>query len=113
MSYIYRGVHAKHPALHEARRGVVRPANPESFISADQHNFGFVSVISPYTSWTHDLQRALWHCNKSGPGGVLLRVPSGAPARDETWSWVYSRDRWFEAEVLMQGVRLNVEVVKV
>lgn len=113
MNYLYRGVHAKHPALHDAQKGVVRPAVPDSEISADEHNRGFVSGISPFTSWTPDIERAVWHSNKSGPGGVLLRVSAGAPAPDDTWSWEYSRDQYFESEVLMRGVRLNVEVIEI
>lgn len=113
MKYLYRGVHALHPALQDAKQGIARPAKPGSLISAEQHNLGFVSGLSPFTSWTHDRQRALWFGNRYGPGGVLLQVPIGAPNPAETWSWIYSNDLWDEDEVLMRGVRLNIEVIEI
>lgn len=112
MKYIYRGVHAQHPALKDARHGIVRPALPEGEVSAEEHNLGFVSGLSPFTSWTYDRQLALWHANRYGAGGVLLKVPVGAPVAPESWTWVRSEDLWYEDEVLMRGDRLNVEVVE-
>lgn len=79
MKYLYRGVHAGHPALEEARAGIVRPAKLDSNVSAEEHNFGWVSAASPFTSWTHDRQRAIWFRDRHGPGGVLLRVPVERP----------------------------------
>jgi hypothetical protein len=113
MNYLYRGVHAKHPALQDAQNGVVRAADPSSDISATRHNRGSVSDVSPFTSWTLDMELAIWHSRRNGPGGVLLRVPAGAPTDDDTWNWEYSEDRYFESEVLMRGVRLDVEVIEI
>lgn len=105
--YLYRGVHAAHPALEDARRGEVRPANPESTMSPQEHNVGGVFARSPFTSWTHNIDLALWHANQNGVGGVMLRVPIGPPAASETWTWVRSEDGWYEDEVLLRGVRLE------
>jgi hypothetical protein len=102
-----------HPALQDAKSGIVRPAQPNSRVSAEEHNLGFVSGLSPFTSWTRDRQLALWHANRYGAGGVLLRVPAGAPLTNESWNWEQSEDLWYEDEVLMRGVRLNVEVVEI
>lgn len=45
-----------HPALQDAKSGIVRPAQPDSRVSAEEHNLGSVSGLSPFTSWTHDKQ---------------------------------------------------------
>ena len=111
MAYIYRGVHAAHPALADAKNGIVRPADSNGKVTPAQHNEGGFSGISPFTSWTHDLNRATWYANRSGPGGVLLRVSPGKASKGEDWSWVLSEDRWIEDEVLLRSVRLNIEVI--
>lgn len=49
---------------------------------------------------------------KHGDGGVVLRVPQGAPPKGFQWSWEWSPDIFGEQEMLMRGVRSGVEVLK-
>jgi len=113
MSFLYRGVHALHPALADARRGIVRPADVESTLSAEEHNRDGFSDRSPYTSWTSDKAVALRHARRNGPGGILLTVPVGSPERGEDWKWEYSPGSWLEDEILLRGIPLNVEATEV
>jgi len=110
--YLYRGVHANHPALDDAKKGIVKPAKPESNISPELHNQGGYSSASPYTSWTHDEKIAKQFANSQGDGGVLLRVPQGKPMPDDNWSWEFSMDEYFEMETLLKGPRSGAEVLK-
>ncbi|MGC4396493.1 RHS repeat-associated core domain-containing protein [Hydrogenophaga sp. T2] len=111
-SYLYRGVHAGHPALGAAKRGRVVPGNVNGTVSAEAHNLGGQAANSSMTSWTRDRAIAATHAAKNGPGGVVLRVPQGAPSRGAGWSWEWSPDVWGESEVLLRGVRTGVEVLK-
>jgi len=111
-SYLYRGVSAGHPAIDAARQGRVIPGNVNGTVSAEAHNLGGQAANSPFTSWTRDPAIAATHAGKSGPGGVVLRVPQGAPSTGAKWSWEWSPDVWGESEVLMRGVRSGVEVLK-
>ncbi|MBY5943516.1 RHS repeat-associated core domain-containing protein [Halomonas sp. DP5N14-9] len=52
---LYRGVSASHPALDEAKKGIVRPANPNATLSPEEHARG--GVILP-TNSGHLLRRA-------------------------------------------------------
>lgn len=111
--FIYRGVHAKHPALPDAIQGRAVPANPNGTVTPEQHNLGGYSADSPFTSWTHSYEVALHHATKHGPGGVILRVPQGAPPPNAGWSWEASPDAWgFEEEVLLKGARDGATVIK-
>ncbi|WP_269767151.1 RHS repeat domain-containing protein, partial [Burkholderia ubonensis] len=110
-SYLYRGVHANHPAIGQARNGVVEPALKSGGVSASQHNEGGVSDKSQFTSWSRSEEIARWHAKKSGPGGALLRVPTGAPGKDDCWSWEMSDDVFGEDEVLLKGRRTGIEVL--
>ncbi|WP_232435010.1 RHS repeat-associated core domain-containing protein, partial [Burkholderia ubonensis] len=110
-SYLYRGVHANHPAIDQARNGVVEPALKSGGVSASEHNEGGVSDKSQFTSWSRSEEIARWHANKSGLGGVLLRVPTGAPGKDDCWSWEMSDDVFAEDEVLLKGRRTGIEVL--
>lgn len=110
--YLYRGVHAEHPALKAAKEGRIDPGDVNGTVSAEEHNFGGQSANSPYTSWTRELSYAEKHAGQNGPGGVVLRVPTGAPPAGANWSWEWSPDLWGEAEVLMRGTRTGVEVLK-
>lgn len=110
--YLYRGVHAEHPAIKEARRGHVYPGEPHGAITPAQHNFGGVSAISPYASWTRDEEVARTHANDRGTGGVILRLLVTDPPADATWSWVESPNELsWEKEELLLGYRLDAEVV--
>ncbi len=110
-SYLYRGVHAKPPAIDQARNGIVEPALRSGGVSASEHNEGGVSDKSQFTSWSRNEEIARWHANKSGPGGALLRAPTGAPTKNDCWSWEMSDDVFGEDEVLLKGARSGIEVI--
>lgn len=107
---LYRGVSAKHPAIDDAKKGIVKPGNPNGDVTADQHNAGGRSGDSPFTSWTRDPEIAKWWANREGPGGVVLELPTGAPNPKDTWSWEYSIDEYGEQEVLLRGCRSGAKV---
>ena len=109
--HLYRGISAKHPALEEAKLGIVRPANPNANISREQHAEGGVTGQSQYASWTPDKEIALQHANKDGAGGVLLSVPVGPPGANDTWTWGWTHiNEWGECEMLQEGSRTGVSV---
>ena len=110
-TYLYRGVHARHPAIEEARRGVVRVASPNSPMSAEEHNLEGIVEQSPFTSWTRDRTIAEARARSNGSGGVLLRVSEGSPGATDQWKWEYSPDVYGEQEVLPRGVRMGLEVI--
>lgn len=112
VGYVYRGVHAEHPALPEAQRGRVVPGNVEGTVTPEQHNAGGRGADSPYTSWTHEPRIAIEHATQRGPGGVVLRVPVGAPPEGATWRWEWSPDVYRESEVLLWGVREGAKVLR-
>ena len=106
--YNYRDIHKDHPEWENALNGKVNPGDVHSSITPEQHNFGGVSSISPYTSWidSPDVARGF-----AGPDGVILRVKVGAPKPGDSWSWEYSFDEWMEREILLKGIRSgDVEV---
>lgn len=109
--YLYRGVSANHPALGDALEGTVTPGDLEGTITAEEHNLGGVSAQSPYTSWTSNQSIAQAFANSEGPGGVVLRVPIGAPPSGASWSWEWSPDVFGEGEVLMRGTRTGAQVL--
>jgi hypothetical protein len=111
-THVYRGVHAGHPAMKDALVGRVVPGNPAGTVTAEAHNLGGMAADSPFTSWTHSYEVALDHALKEGPGGVILRLPTGAPPPGATWSWVWSPDEYVELEVLLFGVREGATVLK-
>lgn len=108
---LYRGVSAKHPAIEEAKQGIVRPANPNAQITPEEHAEGGRTGESQYVSWTKNKDLALDHANKDGPGGVLLSVPVGAPEPGDTWRWGWTHiNQWGEPEMLQEGTRTGVTV---
>jgi RHS repeat-associated protein len=108
---LYRGVSAKHPALEDAKRGVVSPADPSANLSPEQHAEGGSTGNSQYVSWTRNKDIALDHANKDGPGGVLVSVPVGAPGPGDTWRWGWTHlNQWGEPEMLQEGIRTGVTV---
>jgi hypothetical protein len=111
MTYLYRGVSARHPAWFAAWMGMVVPGDPNGMISAAEHNGGGVEEWSPFTSWTYRLATAEFHRDKDGPGGLLLRVQATPPGPKEKWSWEWSPDIYFEQETLLKGIRIGVEVI--
>jgi len=112
MTFLYRGVHANHPQSAAARMGIVIPGKIDGAISPKDHNRGGLEEQSPFTSWTDDRDFAECIRDLYGPGGVLLRVPEGAPSPGDTWSWEWSPDRYLERELLLRGVRIGIEVVR-
>ncbi|BFM49511.1 hypothetical protein [Marinomonas sp. THO17] len=111
-NYLYRGVSANHPALSAAKKGDVTPGNVNGMVTPEMHNAGGHAGNSPFTSWTRDPNIAAQHAAKHGDGGVVLRVPQGAPPKGSQWGWEWSPDIYGEQEVLMRGVRSGVEVLK-
>ena len=111
MAYLYRGVSAKHPAWFFASMGIVVPGHPSGSASSLEHNEGGAQKDSPYTSWTLNRAIAEFHRDKDGPGGLLLRVEQSEPGPDDLWFWEWSPDIYGEAEVLMYGVRIGIEVL--
>ncbi len=110
--HLYRGVSADHPALDAAKQGRAEPALNSGGSTAAQHNAGGHSGSSQYTSWTRSLDYAKVHANKSGPGGVVLSAPLGAPGPGDCWSWEFSDDIYHEQEVLLKGPRSGLGVHK-
>ena len=110
VSFLYRGVHARHPALSAARKGNVVPGDPKGKVTPEEHNLGGVSAKSPFTSWTWNRHTARMYALSSGPGGVVLRLPEGAPTPGDSWYWKPSPDEYFEAEVLLHGPRSGATV---
>lgn len=109
--YLYRGVHANHPRIAEARRGIVVPGNLEGTVSPSEHNDGGAGRDSPYTSWSRSIKIAR-DLAGNAPGGVVLRIPLGAPDPSDQWHFVWSPDRYGEQEVLLFGIRMDAEVVE-
>jgi hypothetical protein len=108
---VYRGVHANHPAIADARVGIARPGNLNGLVTPLMHNSGGHSTHSPYTSWTHNRDVAVTHARKCGlNGGVILEANADAPTPGAQWNWEYSPDRWLEQEVLLKGVRMGLSV---
>jgi hypothetical protein len=110
--FIYRGVSARHPALEAALEGRVVPGDIAGTVTEEAHNLGGQAANSPFTSWTHDLNEALWHANKDGPGGVVLSFPLGPPPPGAGWSWTWSPDAYGEMEVLLKGARDGAMVIR-
>ena len=77
------------------------------------HNMGGYEAQSPFTSWTPKPEIAALHAAKHGPGGVVLRVPTGAPPPGATWRWEYQyHDEYAELEILLKGIRDGADVIK-
>ena len=113
--FIYRGVNANHPKLKQAKEGVVEPGDVRGSVTSSEHNkygdAGDLQSRSPLTSWSRDPEVAKKHALKAGEGGVVVRARKGAPGPDDTWSWEWSPDHFFESEVLMRGRRDGLEVI--
>jgi len=108
---LYRGVSAKHPAIGEAKQGVVRAADPTANLTPEQHAEGGLTGESQFVSWTPNKELALKHANKDGPGGVLLSVPRGTPKEGDSWAWGWAHiNDWGETEMLQTGTRTGVHV---
>ncbi|MFC0228466.1 RHS repeat-associated core domain-containing protein [Serratia aquatilis] len=101
-TYNYRGVHRGHPDADNNINGRIEPGDINSGITPELHNEGNVSGISSYTSWTRDPAIARSYAQTDG---IILRVKAEAPKGNEKWSWEFSDDKYFEQEVLMQGIR--------
>ncbi|WP_431288463.1 RHS repeat domain-containing protein [Roseateles chitinivorans] len=112
VAYLYRGVPAGHPALRAAKQGRVEPGNVSGTVTPEAHNLGGQAANSPFTSWTRDPSIAATHAAKNGPGGVVLRLPQGAPPPGAKWGWEWSPDVWGESEVLLRGTRIGAQVMK-
>ena len=110
MSYVYCGVHAGHPTLGSALKGDVEPGDVNGIVTPEEHNRGGFSARSPFTSWTRDRDVARGYAASEGAGGVILRLPIGAPSPSDEWWWEWSPDEFFEDEVLLRGRRTGATV---
>ena len=110
---IYRGVHARHPALAAALQGKAIPGNPNGKVTPEEHNRGGEQANSAYTSWTPNYAIARNYAQRYGPGGVILGLRTGTPQREDKWSFTWSPDEYGEDEILLRGERsgATVEVV--
>jgi hypothetical protein len=79
-------------------------------ITPELHNDGGYEADSPFTSWTHGYEIARNAAFRYGSGGVILRLPTGAPQEGDSWFWVYSPDGFCEDEVLFHGTRSGATV---
>ncbi len=110
--FLYRGVHAGHPRIEDAKKGIVYPGDLSASTTAEEHNLGDVSQISPYTSWSFRLEVAQKNAYNYGAGGVVLRVRDDDPEPEDRWYWVVSPDYFGEEERLLFGVRIGIEVLE-
>jgi hypothetical protein len=110
--YVYRGVHAEHPRLEEARRRYVIPGNVAGTITPQQHNDEEFLEDSPFTSWTYSIGIAMKRAYDRGSGGLVLQLPLHPPGHEDSWEWVTSPDRYDEDEILLKGIRMDAEVVE-
>lgn len=109
--YLYRGVHAGHPAIDAAHAGTVIPGRVNGTVSAAAHNADALNVAkSPFTSWTSNLSVAETNAMKAGQGGVILRIPY--LPNQQKGLWQASPDIFQESEILMRGIRHGLEVMK-
>lgn len=110
MQFAYRGVHANHPALELAKKGIAMPGDVNATITPMMHNSAEIgSAFSQYTSWTTDLEVARFFAGGQGPGGVIMRFPL-TPASGPGWGWVASPDLFGESEILLEGIRAGAAV---
>lgn len=109
--YVYRGVHAEHPRIKDARNGIVYPGDLGGYVTAMEHNLGDVSASNPYTSWSTRLEVARKNAYNYGGGGVVLRL-GAMPKAGQGWRWVDSPDIFDEGERLLFGVRMGIEVLE-
>lgn len=108
--YVYRGVSKEHPGHPEASKGNAYPRNPNSPVTAAEHNGG--NTDSAFTSWSHRLEEAQWWARRDGPGGVVMRWPAGPPPDGAAWRWEWSPDAFQEGEVLIRGPITGAQVIE-
>jgi len=108
--FLYRGVHAGHPAFLAASMGWAIPGNLDGGVTADEHNEGGLQQDSPFTSFTRRFDIARNNATKAGEGGIILIAPIGSPLPGDTWQWVWSPDRFLEEEVLLRGSRTGLGI---
>ncbi|GEM_PF-3743233 len=91
---LFRGVHAQHPDLSNAKMGIATPIggheNPTRHNRGDNH--------SVFTSWTNDIFWANKFAYRRGIGGIILMK------RFKTSELIYSQDRFYQGEILIKGI---------
>lgn len=92
------------------------PGERQGCITPELHNRGGWQDRSQFTSWTFSLEVAKRYASEES-GGIVLRLPyeeerpSPKLHARQGWRWVTSPDHYDEAEVLLEGVRIDAEVV--
>jgi len=110
--YVYRGVHAKHPAIAAARQGRVYPGNRNGTLTPQEHYNGGQSSVSQFTSWSYDYEVARGFAEDGVRMGIILRLRKSDPGPDDEWQWVDSPGEMSaEREVLLLGSRDDAEVI--
>lgn len=112
ITYVYRGVHAKHPVIAAARQGRVYPGNRNGTLTPQEHYNGGQSAISQFTSWSYDYEVALGFAADGVRMGVILMLPKSEPGPGDQWQWQESPGEMTdEREVLLLGSRDDAEVI--
>lgn len=98
---LHRGVHARHPDMANALKGMAVPWG--TGLSAEAQNGG---APTGFTSWTLAIGVANYHANKTGPGGVVLTKTFFSSQT------MPSPDNYGELEVLVPGIVTGAKVSK-
>jgi len=91
---LFRGVHAQHPDLGNAKMGIATPIGGHD--DAKLHNDG--NNKSVFTSWTNDIWWANKFAYKHGHGGIILMK------HFKTSEIVPSQDKFQQGEFLVRGI---------
>jgi hypothetical protein len=100
---IYRGVAVNHPGYEDALKGIAKPRNPSSNRTPESHNAG--NTDSSYTSWTRNRETASAFSREDG---IILEFETGMPGV----TYVWSPDKYYESEVLIQGTVKGAKVTR-
>ncbi len=111
ITYVYRGVHAKHPMRAAALKKTVIPGDPNGDMTPTEHNRLDLSDASPFTSWSASIEVARRFAKSRGSGRVLLRLPRSEPQPGDSWSWHESPDTFGEKEIILKGIRMDAEEI--
>jgi len=91
---LFRGVHAQHPDLGNAKMGIATPIGGHD--NPIWHNRGNNSSI--FTSWTNNVWQANFFANSKGNGGIVLMK------HFKTTELIASPDKYQQGEFLVKGI---------